>query len=59
MKHFLQNHLRLLVLVIASFILSACGTEEPQITCAVAVPFGSMSLTATDTSGQPLEDYRV
>lgn len=29
------------------------------MTCAIAVPFGSMSLTATDTSGQPLADYSV
>jgi hypothetical protein len=30
MKHFLQNHLRLLVLVIAPIFLSACNPVEPQ-----------------------------
>jgi hypothetical protein len=64
MKHFLQNHLRLLVLVIAPIFLSACnpgdyigGTGDPVPCNRPSVPYAT--ITTTDTSGQPLADYEV
>jgi hypothetical protein len=64
MKHFLQNHLRLLVLVIAPIFLSACnpgdyigGTGDPVPCNRSSVPYAA--ITATDTSGQPLANYEV
>lgn len=59
MKHLLQNHLRLLILAITPIFLTACGSEEPLITCASVKIQGSLYLTVTDTSGQSLADYEV
>jgi hypothetical protein len=59
MKHFLQNHLRLLLLVSASIFLSACGSDDRGYTCAQGMQAGSVGLTATDTRGQPLAGYGV
>lgn len=60
MKHFLQNHLRLLILAIASIFLSACSPSDFRIGgCALGWESGVVRLKATDLKGQPLSGYRV
>lgn len=57
MKHFLQNHLRLMILVIAPIFLSACGDFPIGGCSTVFVP--SVVLTVSDTNQQPLYEYAV
>jgi hypothetical protein len=58
MKHFLQNHLRLLLLVSASLFLNACNPVEPQYNC-TAVMTQSIALTASDSDNKPIEEFAV
>ena len=66
MKHLLQNHLRLLILAVATLFLSACspsdyigggGMNDPIPCNALYVP--TATLTAADISGQPLADFQI
>jgi hypothetical protein len=60
MKNFLQNLLRLLLLLSASVLLSACGSDDRgEYYCVQGMQAGSVGLTATDTRGQPLAGYGV
>lgn len=58
MKHFLQNHLRLLILAIAPIFLSACGSDR-ECGGEVAVYTPKVTLTATDVSGNKLTNYVI
>jgi hypothetical protein len=64
MKHSLQNHLRMLLLVSACIFLNACGSDDRGYGCAGPAgsngqPAVSVALTATDTNGQPIAGYGV
>jgi hypothetical protein len=61
MKHFLQNHLRQLLLVSASVLLCACGSDDRGgFACAAVVnPYGAVRLTAKDISGKLLSGYKA
>jgi hypothetical protein len=61
MKHFLQNHLRLLLLVSAPFFLSACSPwgSDPEPTSCSEPYVPHTTITATDINGEPLANYEV
>jgi hypothetical protein len=62
MKYFLQNHLRLLVLVTAPIFLSACGSGAVECgysTAVAQVYVPNITIFATDTSGKKLSNYEV
>ena len=59
MKHFLQNHLRILLLVSASIFLTACNPAEYFLGSCNAFGTEPQRITVTDTKGQPLAGYKV
>jgi hypothetical protein len=60
MKHFLQNHLRFLVLVSAPIFLSACSPGGDDLPTQCTSPYiPHTTITATDINGEPLANYEV
>jgi hypothetical protein len=61
MKHFLQNHLRMLLLAGSTLFLSACspGGFDPEPTSCSEPYVPHTTITATDIYGEPLADYEV
>jgi Carboxypeptidase regulatory-like domain len=62
MKHFLQNHLRMLLLVITPIFLGACGSSDRECGGTVTMSYvwvPQVTIKVTDTSGKQLSNYEV
>ncbi len=59
MKHLLQNHFRLMILVLIPIFLSACSSSDRECGGEVAIYTPKVTLTATDVSGNKLTDYVI